>query len=166
MAARACGGPVMTTATRARASAPRAAAMASISTWCTRCRSSSRLWPPVRRLVLVRDGGRCQIRRARCTLIATAVDHVVPLVVLAERGELRLAFDPANLRAACSSCNASEGAKVGNPWRRGERARRRRFVPAEEAAIEWGKREDAYWRALEERERRQAPAPRRTPRIY
>jgi 5-methylcytosine-specific restriction endonuclease McrA len=63
----------------------------------------SHRWRKVRRFVLERDGYRCQLRCSpKCRLIADAVDHV-------ERPEDApgRAFDPTNLRAACSSCNTS-----------------------------------------------------------
>lgn len=56
-------------------------------------------WGRARRLVLARDGGRCQIQGDGCTGDASHVDHVVPL---SEGGE---PYDPANLRAACRTCN-------------------------------------------------------------
>lgn len=73
-------------------------------------------WKRVRLDVLARDGYVCMIRGPRCTRVATAVDHVIPL---AHGGE---PFDPLNLRAACAACNS------------GRRAPRRPFfaVPPEE----------------------------------
>lgn len=64
-------------------------------------------WRRVRRLVLVRDGGVCQIRGRPCTLVATEVDHVVSPV---DGGDW---FDPGNLRAACKPCNAERGGRLG-----------------------------------------------------
>ena len=55
-------------------------------------------WRRVRRAVLARDGGVCQIRAAGCTHRATEVDHVLGRGV-SERLE--------DLRAACRSCNAA-----------------------------------------------------------
>jgi 5-methylcytosine-specific restriction endonuclease McrA len=59
-------------------------------------------WRVVRRAVLLRDGGMCQIRLARCTGTATAVDHVV------DWRDGGAWYDTANLRAACASCNSSQ----------------------------------------------------------
>lgn len=65
-------------------------------------------WPKVRLLVLSRDGHTCQIRGPHCTVRATEADHITPVA----QGGARL--DPANLRAACRPCNASEGGRLGN----------------------------------------------------
>jgi hypothetical protein len=51
----------------------------------------------------MRDGGMCQIRRARCTCTATCVDHVIDW-----QDAPWLAFDLGNLRAACRSCNSAQ----------------------------------------------------------
>jgi hypothetical protein len=59
-------------------------------------------WQTVRRAVLERDLWRCQIQRAKCTTKATEVDHIVAV----SQGGAK--FDPANLRAACKSCNIGE----------------------------------------------------------
>ena len=69
-------------------------------------RRRGRPWERTRRYVLQRDGYRCQIAGPTCTRTATQVDHIVPLA--AGGNEL----DPTNLRAACSTCNASRGGKV------------------------------------------------------
>ena len=63
-------------------------------------------WERVRELVLERDGHACQVRGRGCRGTATTVDHVVPLA----RGGARL--DPANLRAACATCNSRLGGAV------------------------------------------------------
>ncbi|MGI8624193.1 MAG: HNH endonuclease [Solirubrobacteraceae bacterium] len=62
-------------------------------------------WRKVRADVLARDSYVCQLDLPGCTWVATVVDHVVPVA----RGGA--ALDPANLRAACSSCNARKGAR-------------------------------------------------------
>lgn len=46
----------------------------------------------------------------RCGAYANSVDHIVPVV-------LGGGHDLANLRPACSSCNSSTGASVGNRLR-------------------------------------------------
>jgi 5-methylcytosine-specific restriction protein A len=68
----------------------------------TRGRAGAR-WARVRQEVLDRDGHRCTIRIAGCTGRATQVDHVVPIAALGPDDPRR--DDPANLRAACRSCN-------------------------------------------------------------
>lgn len=68
-------------------------------------------YPRVRKQVLERDGRVCQIRSPNCTVRATQVDHIVPL---AEGGPQ---FDPANLRAACQSCNNARNRKSAPPSR-------------------------------------------------
>ena len=72
-------------------------------------------WRRVRLYVLERDGGLCQIRDAGCLVVATQVDHIVPL------GDGGDALDPDNLRASCGPCNSG----------RAHRKRRRR-VPSRE----------------------------------
>lgn len=72
--------------------------------------SSSR-WQRVRLFVLARDGGVCQVRGPRCTLIATDCGHVVAYI---DGG----GDDPANLRAECAPCNRGAGATLGNARRR------------------------------------------------
>lgn len=59
----------------------------------------SAAWKKIRKLVLERDGYRCRIRGKRCTVVATEVDHIVPLIM----GGAPL--DLGNLRAACAKCN-------------------------------------------------------------
>jgi 5-methylcytosine-specific restriction enzyme A len=68
-------------------------------------------WRKVRLWVLARDGHRCQLQRKGCTGTATQVDHIIPLI---EGGD-RLA--PSNLRASCTHCNTSDGARLKNTRR-------------------------------------------------
>lgn len=63
-------------------------------------------WRKVRAAVLERDGGVCQIRGPECQGTADQVDHVVPVGY----GGARL--DPANLRAACRTCNGGRGSRL------------------------------------------------------
>ena len=63
---------------------------------------SSRAWRKVRAHVLDRDGHTCQIGWPGCTVHATHVDHIVPVVHGGTDGEH-------NLRAACARCNLSRG---------------------------------------------------------
>lgn len=60
----------------------------------------TREWKRVRLVVLERDAYQCQIRGPRCTFIATAVDHILPLSLGGE------AYSIENLRAACTTCNS------------------------------------------------------------
>lgn len=59
-------------------------------------------WRKVRRYVLARDSHTCQIRGPHCRVHADAVDHIVAI----SAGGARL--DPANLQAACITCNSSK----------------------------------------------------------
>lgn len=56
-------------------------------------------WQTIRKKVLARDGGLCQIAARGCTIRATQVDHIVPV---AKGGSW---WDMSNLRAACARCN-------------------------------------------------------------
>ena len=69
-------------------------------------------WRKVRRLILLRDGGTCKIRTHCTGAVATEVDHIRPL---SEFPEGRL--DPANLQAACKTCNAAKGGRFPTPER-------------------------------------------------
>lgn len=77
-------------------------------------RYSSSAWKKVRRRVLERDGGVCQIRLEGCLGAADQVDHIVP----AEAGGVF--YDEVNLRAACRRCNSRRAAqgKAREGWRR------------------------------------------------
>lgn len=66
----------------------------------------TRAWRAVRSHVLARDMHRCQILGPRCSLVATEVDHIIPL---ADGGA---AYDPKNLRAACKRCNGRLAAEM------------------------------------------------------
>lgn len=72
-------------------------------------------WLILRKLVLARDGYRCQLQLPGCKTTATQVDHIVGL---AQGGE---PWNPTNCRAACKSCNVAKGNADnprGQPWRR------------------------------------------------
>lgn len=71
-------------------------------------------WKRVRRVVLERDGHRCQIAGPNCTGHADQVDHITPV-------ELGGAwFDLDNLRAACRRCNVGAGNRSRlEAWRNG-----------------------------------------------
>jgi 5-methylcytosine-specific restriction endonuclease McrA len=111
-------------------------------------------WRRLSRLLIARAGGRCEV--PGCPNVATSADHVVPALVLAEQGRLDVFFDPANLRAACRSCNGRDGARLGNPRRH---QRRRRWLSAQEAAEQWAREENAYWREVERLAGRRPPSP-------
>lgn len=55
-------------------------------------------WQRIRRLVILRDDGVCQLRLPPCTSRATTADHVVGVA-------LGGSDDPSNLVAACAPCN-------------------------------------------------------------
>ena len=60
-------------------------------------------WKKMRKLVLERDGYRCQLQCSpKCKGDATEVDHIVSV---SDGGAW---LDPANLVAACKSCNISK----------------------------------------------------------
>lgn len=73
-------------------------------------------WQELRRLVLERDRGICQIRDPGCVVRATDVDHVIP------NGD----DSPANLRAACRRCHARKSSREGGAASAANRARARR----------------------------------------
>jgi 5-methylcytosine-specific restriction endonuclease McrA len=59
-------------------------------------------WKRRRKVVLARDGHRCQLRLPKCKGRATEVDHIVNI----DDGGSVLAFS--NLQAACKSCNSAK----------------------------------------------------------
>lgn len=75
-------------------------------------RLSTLEWKRLRRLVLDRDLGLCQIGGPGCTRYATCVDHIV---ARADGGDC---WQPANLRASCARCNGRDGAERTNQRRR------------------------------------------------
>ena len=66
----------------------------------------TRAWRAVRQQVLERDAYVCMIRGAKCTGVATQVDHITPL------SEGGAPYDMANLRGACRACNAAAGGRA------------------------------------------------------
>lgn len=56
-------------------------------------------WRKTRAAILDRDNYRCQLRYPGCSIQATQVDHIVPVLQGGDR------LDPENLRAACVKCN-------------------------------------------------------------
>ena len=71
-------------------------------------------WQALRRKILARDGGLCQIQAPGCTLRATQVDHIVPV---AKGGPW---WEPSNLRSACARCNngrnKTQNLKASRAW--------------------------------------------------
>lgn len=68
------------------------------------------LWSGTRRIVLARDGRRCQLRiPGVCTIDATEVDHITPR-------SLGGGDDLPNLRSVCHPCHLGRGmAESGRP---------------------------------------------------
>jgi 5-methylcytosine-specific restriction endonuclease McrA len=73
----------------------------------------SAAWRRVQPKVLERDGRWCQLRYAKCTGVATTVDHIIRPEDAPE-----LAFEMSNLRAACRSCNTARRNKMRAAWAR------------------------------------------------
>jgi 5-methylcytosine-specific restriction endonuclease McrA len=59
-------------------------------------------WSSIRRVVLARDGHRCQGNGPRCTKVATEVDHIDPRLIGGDDS-----FD--NLRSLCHTCHNTRG---------------------------------------------------------
>jgi 5-methylcytosine-specific restriction endonuclease McrA len=57
----------------------------------------------MRKAVFDRDGTLCALQLPGCTVTATTVDHIIPVV---KGGPL---LDPANGRPACGHCNSKRG---------------------------------------------------------
>ena len=72
----------------------------------------SQRWRKLAKWVLRRDHRQCQIRGPGCTSLATQADHIIPSDLT---GEGPLFWDPANLQAACATCNRRKWAGVGAP---------------------------------------------------
>lgn len=66
---------------------------------------STRAWRKLRSEVLFRDGGLCQLKLEGCAVYADQVHHKHGVLVSGKTP------DPAELEAACGSCNR----KVGDP---------------------------------------------------
>jgi 5-methylcytosine-specific restriction endonuclease McrA len=74
-------------------------------------RLSTPEWRRLRRMILDRDLGLCQIMGPHCTRFAVCVDHIV---ARADGGDC---WAPSNLRAACRACNSRGGAERTNRLR-------------------------------------------------
>jgi hypothetical protein len=81
-------------------------------------RYRTQAWQRLRLQVLARDAYVCQIRGARCTGVATTVDHLVPTSQWPEGF-----WEPENLQAACTACNYGGGAQIAADNRRRGQAR-------------------------------------------
>jgi hypothetical protein len=71
-------------------------------------RYSSTRWRKLRADVLAACDHRCTIAGPRCTIIATTVDHITPVVL---GGDF---WSTDNLRGACQACNSGRGARLKN----------------------------------------------------
>ena len=77
----------------------------------------TRRWRRLSKAIVQRDGGWCQLRYEKCRSRATTADHIV-------RPEEGGAFwDPANLQAACVSCNVAKRNRLLARARWADRAR-------------------------------------------
>lgn len=84
---------------------------------------TTKAWRDLRKRVLSRDNHECQIRLPGCEGWATHVDHITPLSEAPD-----LALSPANLRAACKSCNLYLGGRLGANRSRRSSARTRKTM--------------------------------------
>ena len=69
-------------------------------------RYNDSLWKRTRLQILQRDGYRCKIGLTKCSGLATAVDHIVPLAYGGQK------YEASNLRATCASCNSTRSNKL------------------------------------------------------
>jgi 5-methylcytosine-specific restriction enzyme A len=114
-------------------------------------RYSTAAWQRLRRFVIARDGGICQVAGPRCEVVATSAHHKLPSSQHPE-----LFWDPSNLEASCRPCN-HHGAQVKaeNRANRQTIAHLEQIIESQEAEIE------ELTTRLAEVERQPA-----TPRIY
>jgi 5-methylcytosine-specific restriction endonuclease McrA len=94
-------------------------------------RYSTARWQRLRKAVLARDGGICQIRGLRCTGYATTVHHRVP-----SSQAPHLFWESENLVAACLRCNYGGGARVGADNRRRRTAQLEQLVEQQAQQID------------------------------
>jgi 5-methylcytosine-specific restriction enzyme A len=71
-------------------------------------------WPAIRKRVLARDRGRCQIHGPTCQLVATEVDHLN-----GDRNDHRME----NLQSVCSVCHGHKSSAEGHAARKSIAAR-------------------------------------------
>jgi 5-methylcytosine-specific restriction protein A len=95
-------------------------------------RYSTAAWQKLRRFVIARDGGLCQVQGPRCEVVASTAHHRLPSSQHPE-----LFWDPANLEASCRPCN-HHGAQVKaeNRVNRQTIAHLERIIDAQAAEIE------------------------------
>jgi 5-methylcytosine-specific restriction endonuclease McrA len=79
-------------------------------------RYSTSAWQRLRRQILIRDGGICQIQGPRCRGVANTVHHIYP-----SSSHPHLFWAVENLASACSSCNYGGGAQIAADNRRAGR---------------------------------------------
>lgn len=76
---------------------------------------SGRPWRELRLRVL-REEPYCMVRGPKCTGLSTTVDHVIPLCLRPDLGNVR-----SNLRGACAACNYGAGNRIARARRRSQR---------------------------------------------
>ena len=91
---------------------------------------STARWQKLRRYILERDDGLCQIRGPRCTMAATTVDHRYPASTHPE-----LFWAEENLRAACKKCNYGSGSRIAHANTRATIAQLRELVEQQDQTI-------------------------------
>jgi 5-methylcytosine-specific restriction endonuclease McrA len=94
-------------------------------------RHSTARWQRLRRQVIARDGGICQIQGPRCRGVANSAHHVLPSSQYPE-----LFWSPENLQAACTPCNQSGGAWVQADNRRRRLAQLEQLIEEQQATID------------------------------
>ena len=95
-------------------------------------RYNTQRWKKLRRLIIHRDGGLCQVQGPRCANVATTAHHILPSSQYPERF-----WDPSNLQASCGPCN-HHGANVKHENRvnRQEIAALERVIAEQQVVIE------------------------------
>jgi 5-methylcytosine-specific restriction endonuclease McrA len=118
-------------------------------------RYSTAAWQKLRRLVIARAGGVCEVRGPRCTFIATSAHHRLPSSQFPQEF-----WNPANLQASCASCNA-HGAAV-----KAENRVNRQTIAHLESVIETQQFEIQELRAELASRENGSVRPARVPRIH
>jgi hypothetical protein len=70
-------------------------------------RYSTARWQRLRKGILRRDNGICQIAGPRCSVVASSVHHRIP-----SSQAPHLFWEPSNLVSACAACNYGGGRQV------------------------------------------------------
>ena len=91
---------------------------------------STARWQRLRRAILERDDGICQIRAPGCTLVATTCDHIYPASTHPE-----LFWAEQNLRAACRKCTYRSGSRIAHANTRATIAQLRALVEQQDQHI-------------------------------